>query len=210
MSIHVLEVETSRDHQDLGLVEQLGDLLGGPLGALVLGGHPGLGRLLDDLLTDEVDPALQGHDGGRTLRARLRLLPKLGEQLFERLHGKHCDNSSRDRYERPRQVRRALGCRSWSAETPSPPPAARPSSSPRSRPAPPPTRAPPRRPPPLLPRTPARLERCRRRRPGSSRSAPTTRPTSRGSATTSRATARASNRPSRTRSPSVWATRPRT
>src|SRR3712207_7198471 len=38
------------EHEDLHPVEQLADLLRRPLGALVLGGHPGLRRLLDHLL----------------------------------------------------------------------------------------------------------------------------------------------------------------
>ena len=63
MSVHVLEVETGRDHQDLGLVEQLGDLLRGPLRALVLGGHPRLGRLLHELLADGMDARVERGDG---------------------------------------------------------------------------------------------------------------------------------------------------
>jgi hypothetical protein len=87
MSVDVLELESGGDHQHLGLVQQLGDLLGGALRTLVLGGHPRLGRLLDDLLADEVHPAVQRRHGGRAGRALGRLGLQLGEQLFERLHG---------------------------------------------------------------------------------------------------------------------------
>ena len=48
MAVHILGLQVQRQHQHLRLVEQLGYLLGGPLGTLVLGGHPGLGGLLDD------------------------------------------------------------------------------------------------------------------------------------------------------------------
>ena len=51
----VVERETGREHQDLRVVQQLAELLGGPLGPLVLGGHPGLGGLLDQLLADGMD-----------------------------------------------------------------------------------------------------------------------------------------------------------
>src|SRR5690349_12017869 len=88
MSVHVLELEAGGDHQDLCLVEQLGDLLRGPLRPLVLGGHPGLGRLLDDLFPDEVHALVQRRDGGRTRGPLRRLRLQLGEQLFERLHGR--------------------------------------------------------------------------------------------------------------------------
>src|SRR5690349_7535837 len=88
MSIHVLELEPGGDHQDLCLVEQLGDLLSGALRPLVLGGHPGLGRLFDDLLPDEVHAPVQRRDGGGTRGPLRRLRLQLGEQLFERLHGR--------------------------------------------------------------------------------------------------------------------------
>ena len=86
MSVYVLELEPGSDHQDLCLVEQLGDLLGGPLRPLVLGGHPGLGRLFDDLLPDEVHAPVQRRDSGGTRGPLRRLRLQLGEQLFERLH----------------------------------------------------------------------------------------------------------------------------
>src|SRR5690606_12938414 len=41
MSVYVLEREALGDHQDLDVVQELGNLLGGAVHALVLRGHPG-------------------------------------------------------------------------------------------------------------------------------------------------------------------------
>src|SRR6478609_3596844 len=69
------------------MVEELADLLGGLVVRLVLGGHPHLGRLLDDLLADGVDAGVELRDGARALGSRLRLLGQLGIQLLKALHG---------------------------------------------------------------------------------------------------------------------------
>jgi hypothetical protein len=61
-------------------------VLGGPLGRLVLGGHPRLGRLLDDLLADLVDAGVERGHGRRAGRAGLGPLGQLGEQRVECLH----------------------------------------------------------------------------------------------------------------------------
>ena len=69
------------------MVEQLADLLGGPLRALVLGGHPGLGGLLDQLLADRMDAGVELLHGAGALGPGLGLLAQLGPELLERLHG---------------------------------------------------------------------------------------------------------------------------
>src|SRR6476620_10255554 len=69
------------------MVEELADLLGGLVVRLVLGGHPHLGGLLDDLLPDRVHACIELRDGARTLGSRLRLLGQLGIQLLKTLHG---------------------------------------------------------------------------------------------------------------------------
>jgi hypothetical protein len=68
------------------VVDQLRDLLGRAVGVLVLGRHPRLGRLLDDLLADRVHALReQGHRAGaRGRRGRLR--GQLVPQLLEALH----------------------------------------------------------------------------------------------------------------------------
>src|SRR6478609_7267694 len=69
------------------MVEELADLLGGLVVRLVLGGHPHLGGLLDDLLPDRVHAGVELRDGARTLGSGLRLLGQLGIQLLKALHG---------------------------------------------------------------------------------------------------------------------------
>ncbi|EGJ78697.1 putative phosphoribosyl-ATP pyrophosphatase [Streptomyces sp. Tu6071] len=70
------------------MVEELGDLLGRGVLALVLGGHPDLGGLLDDLLADGMDPLLHQFGGAGGGRVGVRgLVLELGEQLFEGLLG---------------------------------------------------------------------------------------------------------------------------
>src|SRR4051794_26522473 len=54
VSVDVIQRQSGRQHQHLDVVEQLRDLLRRSLRALVLGGHPRLGGLLDDLLADRV------------------------------------------------------------------------------------------------------------------------------------------------------------
>src|SRR5206468_2755312 len=74
-----------RDHQDLQVVDQLADLLGGALAALVLGGHPHLGGLLDDLLADGVHAGLHQFDGARARGAGGGLGGQFGVELLEAL-----------------------------------------------------------------------------------------------------------------------------
>ena len=77
------------EHQHLGVVEQLADLLGRALLALVLGGHPGLGGLLDQLLADRMDAGVELRARCRTRRGGVcGLLGQLGPELLERLHGR--------------------------------------------------------------------------------------------------------------------------
>src|SRR5688572_28789752 len=87
MRVDVLEPDSLREHHDLRVVEQLADLLGGTVGTLVLGRHPRLGRLLDQLLADRVHARVELGDGARALWTLARLVGELGEQLVEGLHG---------------------------------------------------------------------------------------------------------------------------
>src|SRR5690606_11602347 len=73
-------------HHHLQVVEQLRHLLGGGFVGLVLGGHPHLGRLLDDLLADEVHAGIELVDGSGSGGAGLGLVAQLGEQVLERFH----------------------------------------------------------------------------------------------------------------------------
>jgi hypothetical protein len=84
--VDVVEREPRGQHQHLCVVEELGDLLRGALGRLVLGGHPGFCSLLDDLLADRMDPGVERRDGARPGRPCRRLVGELGEELIEGLH----------------------------------------------------------------------------------------------------------------------------
>ncbi|MBG9885176.1 hypothetical protein ABE10_00955, partial [Bacillus toyonensis] len=86
MSVDVRQGQALRDHEDLEVVKQLRDLLGRGLVALVLGRHPHLGRLFDDLLADRVDPAVELTDGARALRAFLGLAAQFREEFVEGFH----------------------------------------------------------------------------------------------------------------------------
>ena len=50
MGVDVVEGESGGEHQHLCVIEQLAELLGGPVRALMLGRHPRLGGLLDQLV----------------------------------------------------------------------------------------------------------------------------------------------------------------
>ena len=47
MPVDVFQTEAARQHQNLDVVEELGDLFGGFFVALVFGGHPDFSRFLD-------------------------------------------------------------------------------------------------------------------------------------------------------------------
>src|SRR3954467_10716472 len=87
VGVDVVERDALGEHEDLQMVEQLADLLGRLVVRLVLGGHPHLGCLLDDLLADRVDPGVELRDGARPRGSRLRLLGQLRIQLLKALHG---------------------------------------------------------------------------------------------------------------------------
>src|SRR6476619_6414649 len=59
VGVDVVEAQAGGEHEHLGVVEQLADLLGGALGGLVLGGHPRLRGLLDQLLADRMHPGVE-------------------------------------------------------------------------------------------------------------------------------------------------------
>src|SRR4051794_31348702 len=84
--VDVVEGQSGGQHQHLGVVEQLADLLGGALLALVLGGHPRLGGLLDELLADRVHAGVELGHGAGALGPALGPVGQLGPQLLERLH----------------------------------------------------------------------------------------------------------------------------
>src|SRR4051812_31983863 len=88
MCVDVVELDTGRQHQDLGVVQELADLLRGAVPSLVLGGHPGLGGLLDQLLADGMDPGVELAHGARSLGAGPGLLAQLGPEVLEALHGR--------------------------------------------------------------------------------------------------------------------------
>src|SRR3954447_15064096 len=88
VGVDVVERQAAGEHEDLHPVEQLADLLGGALEGLVLGGHPGLGGLLDHLLARRVDAVGDGGHGARGRVPRGDLPRQLGEQLVEALHAR--------------------------------------------------------------------------------------------------------------------------
>jgi hypothetical protein len=58
----------------------------GAVRAFVLGGHPGLRRLLDQLLADRMHAGIELGDGAGAGRPVLGLVGQLGPQLLEGLH----------------------------------------------------------------------------------------------------------------------------
>src|SRR5690349_20207388 len=91
LPVHVVERQTAREHQHLGPVEELADLLGQRLVAFVFGGQPHLAGFLEDLLADTVHPAVQRGDGAAACGPRTGPLTELGEQGVEGLHvGRFC------------------------------------------------------------------------------------------------------------------------
>src|SRR6478672_7336418 len=88
VGVDVVQADAAGEHEHLGVVEQLADLLGRAVLALVLGGHPGLGGLLDQLLADRMDAGVELGDGAGSLGTLTGLLVELGPELVERLHGR--------------------------------------------------------------------------------------------------------------------------
>src|SRR3954447_12223215 len=87
VGVDVVQGDVRGEHQHLQVVEQLADLLSRARLTLVLGRHPDLGRLLDDLLADRMDAGVQLGHGARAHGPGRRLVGELGEQLVEGLHG---------------------------------------------------------------------------------------------------------------------------
>ena len=79
MAVHVLQREPLGKHQDLQVVQQLTDLFGAGLVTLVFGGHPYLGSLLNDLLSDAVNTCIKPRDGVAAFGPGLGLLTNFGE-----------------------------------------------------------------------------------------------------------------------------------
>ena len=63
MLVNVRERQTLGNHQDLEVVEQLGNFLGTGLIRFVLGGHPYLGSFLNNFLADTVYAGVKFGDG---------------------------------------------------------------------------------------------------------------------------------------------------
>src|SRR5665647_1575073 len=70
VGIDVVERDAGSNHHHLHVIQELADLLGRALLALVLSGHPHLGRLFDDLLADLMNPGVQRDNGARPRWAR--------------------------------------------------------------------------------------------------------------------------------------------
>src|SRR3954469_4281907 len=88
VSVDVVQRQTPRQHEHLHPIEELADLLGGPLEGLVLGRHPRLGGLLDHLLAGGVHAVADRGDGPRGGVAGGDLAGQLGEELVEGLHAR--------------------------------------------------------------------------------------------------------------------------
>src|SRR4029453_11119114 len=86
MSVHVGGRQPLREHGHLQVVEQLRDLLRRLVVALVLCGHPDLGRLLDDLLADGVHAGVELAHGAGTLGTGAGFVAELDEEVVEGLH----------------------------------------------------------------------------------------------------------------------------
>src|SRR5699024_7778626 len=84
--VDLVERDAAGDHQHLGVVKDLAELGRDSLRPLVLGGHPGLSSLLDQLLSDRVYAGVELGHRTRTLGPGLRLLVELAPQSLERLH----------------------------------------------------------------------------------------------------------------------------
>lgn len=86
MGVDLLEGYASGEHKNLDVVEKLRNLLCRPVLILVFGGHPDLGRLLDNLLAYGVNPSIELGHGPRTLRASGDTLGEVGKQRIKRCH----------------------------------------------------------------------------------------------------------------------------
>ena len=76
------------EHEHLDVVEELGDLVRSPVGALVLGSHPRLGGFLDNFLADVVHSMSDGIDRAGSFGARSHLRRQLGPEAVEALHAR--------------------------------------------------------------------------------------------------------------------------
>src|SRR4051794_22608528 len=88
VSVDVVEPDARGQHEHLGVVQELADLLGGAVAALVLGGHPGLRGLLDQLLPAGMDTGVELAHRAGALGTGPCPLAQLGPELVERLHGR--------------------------------------------------------------------------------------------------------------------------
>lgn len=86
MSVHVVQAQTFRDHEDLKVIEQLGDLFSGLVVGLILRGHPHFGSFFDDLLSDLVHARIQARDRTGTRRTFLSRPFEFGKQAVEGFH----------------------------------------------------------------------------------------------------------------------------
>ena len=98
MSVHVLELQPPADHQHLHPVQQLRDLLGEGLVALVLGGNPHFTGFFEHLLALRMDACVQRRHCARTFRAMRGAVLQLGEQGFEGFHEKPLFHATKPRH----------------------------------------------------------------------------------------------------------------
>src|SRR6478609_3229578 len=87
MSVDLLQPDPATDHDHLDPVQQLGNLKGQRVVALVFCGQPHLAGLLDQFLALCVHTGVQRGHGARALRTGHGSLAQLGEQRVEGLHG---------------------------------------------------------------------------------------------------------------------------
>lgn len=86
MRVYILECQALGEHEYLEVIEQLANLFSALGIRLVLGGHPYLGGLLHDLLSDRVDAGVEARNSVAPLWAGDCLRAEFREQVIERLH----------------------------------------------------------------------------------------------------------------------------
>ncbi len=86
MLVDVFQGQAFGEHQNLQVVQQLGNFLGRRFIGFIFGGHPYFGCFLNDLLADAMDTGVQFSDGAGAFRAGGCLLAQFSEQRLEILH----------------------------------------------------------------------------------------------------------------------------
>src|SRR5262245_43826091 len=84
MSVYVVERQATGDHQHLRVIEELRQLFGSAVAALMLGGHPCLGCLFHELLADRVRAPLEELSRPRPGGSHCRPLAEPREERLKR------------------------------------------------------------------------------------------------------------------------------